>query len=208
MSTKSPCCLWTDGSVLKQPVLPGWVFSTKANAASGRICSKAACAASARVCSSILQQTVLPLNVFVLQQPVLTLEVCLLVHLDCLSTRASAAPKRVCLQLFLCAPEVSADYLEPVLHLCVSVYCIRALCCTWKRLSSRAPMLHLCVSVYQSFVLFLCLFVLHLDVSAYKSPCMVYLEEHSLQTFFLFVSVVSICVRNTETNRKIDFLAS
>jgi hypothetical protein len=82
----------------------------------------------------------------------------------------------------------------------------------------------LCISVYQSFVLHLCLSavykssVLHLDLFAYMSP--VYAipgGEHSLQFFLfvsfffetvLFVSVVSIGVRNTETNRKIVFFVS
>jgi hypothetical protein len=66
-------------SVLKQPVLPGRVFSIEpmlpldvsehskaACAASERVYPTAACASSARFCSSVLQHTVLHLNVFVL----------------------------------------------------------------------------------------------------------------------------------------------
>ncbi len=67
-------------------------------------------------------------------------------QLDCLSTRASAAPRRVCLQELLCAPEVSVDYIEHVLH--YSCPSIRALCCTWKCLSSRAcaAFVHFCLA--------------------------------------------------------------
>ncbi len=54
----------------------------------------------------------------------------------CQIYRASAALMRVCLQELLCAPEVSIDYIELVLH--YSCPSIRALCCTWKCLSSRA----------------------------------------------------------------------
>ena len=72
----------------------------------------------------------------------------LVVHLECLSTSASAAPRRVCLQELLFAPEVSADCIEPVLHLRVSVYkssvlhlevsVFKSMCCTCACLSTRA----------------------------------------------------------------------
>jgi hypothetical protein len=84
---------------------------------------------------SVQQQLVLYLDVSVQQQPVLHVPEDglqqLVVHLDCLSTRASAAPRRVCLQELLCAPEVSVKYMEPVLHLWVSVYksfCVHLRC--------------------------------------------------------------------------------
>jgi hypothetical protein len=60
----------------------------------------------------------------------------LVVHLECLSTNASAAPRPVCLQELLFAPEVSADCIEPVLHLRVSVY--------------KSSVLHLEVSVFKN----------------------------------------------------------
>ncbi len=59
---QEPPILPLDGSVLKQLVLPGQVFSIEADAASGLICSKAACGVTEDG----------------LQQPV--------VHLDCKST--------------------------------------------------------------------------------------------------------------------------
>jgi hypothetical protein len=138
-------------SVLKQPVLPGRVFSTETYAVSGCICSKAACAAPGRY-SSIAVYAVPGLGMYVClfySTVVCTVpgDVCpavacaspgrqpstaacavpedglqqLVVHLECLSTSASAAPSRVCLQGLLFAPEVSADCIEPVLHLRVSV---------------------------------------------------------------------------------------
>ncbi len=132
---------------------------------------------------SVLQQLVFHLDVSVQQQPVLcqkmaysslwcTWTACLqepvlhrdvsvyksfCVHLRCLSNTiygACAVLMSVCLQELLCAPEVSVDYKEPVLHLFLSVY--KSFVSTWKCLSSRA-LLHLCISVYQSFVLHLCL---------------------------------------------------
>jgi hypothetical protein len=61
----------------------------------------------------------------------------LVVHLDCLSTKASAAPRHVSLQELLCAPEVSVDYIEPVLlHFFMSFY--------------KSFVLHLKVSVFKS----------------------------------------------------------
>jgi hypothetical protein len=83
--------------------------------------------------------------------------------------------------------------------------------------------MHLCISVYQSFILHLCLSavykssVLHLDVFAYMSQVYAIPGGTQFTNFFvcfvffetvLFVSVVSIRVRNTETNRKIVFLVS
>ncbi len=114
--------------------VPGGVCPAADCALPGRICSTAACA----VPEDGLQQ--------------------LVVHPDCpksqcctetcLSTRAfvctcgvcqiygaCAALMRVCLQELLCTLEVSVDYIEPVLHLFLSVY---NLCSTWKCLSSRA----------------------------------------------------------------------
>jgi hypothetical protein len=84
------CCLCT--SALKQPVLPGRVFSIEPMLPLDvSEHSKAACtaservyptAASARFCSSVLQHTVLHLNVFVLAA-VLPLEMCLLKNSLC-----------------------------------------------------------------------------------------------------------------------------
>ena len=116
-----------------------------------------------------LQQLVLHLDVYVQQQPVLcqkmaystlwcTWTVCLqepvlhrdvsvyksfCVHLRCLSNiqyRACAALMRVCPQELLCAPEGSVDYIEPVLHLFLSVY--------------KSFLLHLEVSVFKSLAAF------------------------------------------------------
>jgi hypothetical protein len=93
------------------------------------------------------------------------------------------------------------------------------LCAAPKSVCLQEHMLHLCMSVYQSFVLRLRLsvyksFVLHLDVSAYKqesSICTVHKIFFGSFRFFskqIVFSVVSIRVRNTETNRKIIFLVS
>ena len=84
-------------STVQQSVLSP-EMSAAACASPGHICSTSACA----VPEDGLQQ--------------------LVVHLDCLSARASAAPRRVCLQELLCDPEVSVKYIEPVLHLCVPVH--------------------------------------------------------------------------------------
>ncbi len=84
--------------------------------------------------------------------------------------------------------------------LCCTCACLstRALCCTCACLSTRV----LCCT-------WTCL--------PPRVQCMLYLEKHSLQIFFfcfgffetsLFVSVVSIRVRNIETNRKRNFLVS
>ncbi len=157
-----------DESVLKQPVLPGQVFSKEAYAASARICSKAACAVPEDG----------------LQKPV--------VHLDCQSTRGSAAPRCVCLQELWCAPEVSVDYIEPVLHLCVSVCKIfvlhlkvsvfKSLCCTCS----------MCMSVYPELCAAPLLICLQEFCAApgrvclqTRVQCMLYLEEHSSHTFFV-----------------------
>ncbi len=99
-------------------------------------------------------------------------------------------------------------YKSFVLHLEVSVF--KSMCCTCATM---------CMSVYESFVQHLCLsvyksFLLHLDVSAHKSPGgaqFTNLFFLFVSVFFetgLFVSVVSIRVRNTETNRKVNFLVS
>ena len=98
-----------------------------------------------------LQQVVLHLDVSVQQKPVLYPEdglQQLVVHLDCLSTRASAAPRRVCLQELMCAPEVSVKYIEPVLHLCVSVCLQELLCAPEVSVDYIEPVLYLFLSVY------------------------------------------------------------
>ncbi len=198
-------------------MLPGLVFSTETYAASGRICSKAACAAPGlnssiavyavpwHVCVSLLQYSSLYCPRRCLscstvacaspgRQP--STAACavsegslqqLVVHLECLSTSASAAPRCVCLQELLFAPEVSADCIEPVLHLRVSVYkrsvlhlevsVFKSMCCTCACLSTRALCCTCaCVSTRVLCCTWMCL------------PTRV-LEEHSLQTFLVFVSV-------------------
>ncbi len=88
----------------------------------------------------------------------------LVVHLDCLSTRASAAPRLVCLQELLCPPEVSVDYIESVLHLFLSVYkSFKIVLHLEVYICLQEPVLHLCISGYQSFVLHLCLCVYNLQ---------------------------------------------
>jgi hypothetical protein len=98
------------------------------------------------------------------------------------------------------------------------------LCVAPRSACLQEPVMHLCISVYQSFVLHLCLYevykssVLHLDMFAYMSPVYAIPGGTQFTNFFLFVSVffetvlfvsvVSIRVRNTETNRKIVFLVS
>jgi hypothetical protein len=99
--------LCVSSTVQQSVAVPGDVCPAAACISPGRICSTAACA----VPEDGLQQ--------------------LVVHLDCLSTRASAAPRRVCLQELLCAPEVSVKYIEPVLYLCVSAFksfCVHLRC--------------------------------------------------------------------------------
>jgi hypothetical protein len=109
--------------------------------------------------------------------------------ITCLSTRASAEPRRVCLQELLCAPEVSVDYIEPVLHLFLSVYKIfvqhlevsvfKSLCCICAFLSTRALF---CICACLKSTRVLCCTWTCLPT---RAQCMLYLEEHSLQ-FFLF----------------------
>jgi hypothetical protein len=104
--------------------VPGGVCPAVACASPGCLCSTEACA----VPEDGLQQ--------------------LVVHLECLSTNASAALRCVCLQELLFAPEVSADCIEPVLHLRLSVYkssvlhlevsVFKNMCCTCACLSTRA----------------------------------------------------------------------
>jgi hypothetical protein len=100
-----------DISVLKQSVLPLDVtlllqsmlslgmyvcrfYNTVACTVPGGVCPAVACASPERLCSTAVPEDGL-------QQ--------LVVHLECLSTSASAAPRRVCLQELLFAPEVSAN---------------------------------------------------------------------------------------------------
>jgi hypothetical protein len=137
--------------------VPGGVCPAVACASPGRLCSTAACA----VPEDGLQQ--------------------LVGHLECLSTNASTAPRRVCLQELLFAPEVSADCIEPVLHLRVSVYkssvrhlevsVFKSMCCTCACLSTRA----LCCTSH-------CVSTRVLCCTWTRLPTRV-LEEHSLQHF-------------------------
>jgi hypothetical protein len=130
-----------DVSVLQQPVLPLDItlllqsmlslgmymclfYSTVVCTVPGGVCPAVACASPGRLCSTAA--CAVPEDG--LQQ--------LVVHLECLSTSASAAPRRVCLQELLFASEVSADCIEPVLHLSVSFY--------------KRSVLHLEVSVFKS----------------------------------------------------------
>ncbi len=142
-STVQQSVLSPEVSVLHQP---GSVCPASACALPVRICSTAACA----VPEDGLQHAACGapgLSVYESQCCTET----------CLSTRAfvctwgvyqiygaCAALMRVCLQELLCAPEVSVDYIEPVLHLFLSVY---NLCITWKCLSSRAcaAFVHFCL---------------------------------------------------------------
>ncbi len=156
-----------DGYVLKQPVLPGQVFSIEADATSGRICSKAACAVPEDG----------------LQQPV--------VHLDCQSIRGSAGPRRVCLQELWCEPQLSVDYIEPVLHLCVSVCksfvlrlkvsVFKSLCCTCACLSTRALC---CTCAYLSTRVLCCTWTC---LPTNKSPVYAIPRGVQFTKFFLFV---------------------
>ncbi len=99
------------------------------------------------------------------------------------------APGRVC-------------FYDPVLHLCVTVYCTRALCCTWTRtcLSTRAGAACTCTCLSNNFVL-------HLEsCSAYKSSaCAVLVGVRSTyigSVCFETGMFVSVHVRNTETKPK------
>jgi hypothetical protein len=89
----------------------------------------------------------------------------------------------------------------------VSVY--KSLCCTDACPTSRPFVLHLKVSVFKSAVLVsVCLLyksfvlLLHLYVSACKSPTHAVSGTSVCFETCIFVSVNSIHVRNTETNRK------
>jgi hypothetical protein len=92
-----------------------------------------------------------------------------------LSTEAFAAPGRGRGRAFM---------------LDVSIY--KSFCAQPGRVCLSKPVLHLCMSVYKSFVL-------HLDMSAYKSPAHNYPWFVSVCLESMLVSVVSIHVRNTET---------
>jgi hypothetical protein len=95
---------------------------------------------------------------------------------------------RVCLQELLCAPEVSVDYTEPVLHLFLSVYirasapgsvCLQEPCCICALLSTRA-LFCICACLQSTKVLcctWMCL--------PPRVQCRLYLEEQSLQIFFV-----------------------
>ncbi len=116
----------------------------------------------------------------------------------CQIYRACAALNRVCLQELLCAPEVSVDYIEPVLHLFLSVYksfvqhlevsVFKSLCCICAFLSPRA-LFCICACLQSTRVLcctWTCL--------PTRVQCMLYLEEHSLQFFFLSVFSKQVCL--------------
>jgi hypothetical protein len=85
-------------------------------------------------------------------------------HMTCLSTRAGAAPGRVCL-------------LEPVLHLCVSVY--------------KSFVVHLYMSAYKSLA----------HTVAENVRLQFCLDLFWLFKTGMFASVISIHVRNTVTNQ-------
>ena len=187
----APWALLCVSSTVQQSVLSS-EMSAAACASPGRICSTAACAACARrwptaACGAP------GLSVYKSQCCTET----------CLSTRA-----------FVCTWGVCRLCIEPVLHLRVSVYkrsvlhlevsVFKSMCCSCACLSTRALCCTCaCVSTRVLCCTWTCL------------PTRV-VEEHSLQhllvsvsVFFetgLFVSVVSIRVRNTETNRKLIFL--
>jgi hypothetical protein len=183
--------LYLELSGLNQPVLPLDVsLLLKSMLSMGTsVClfySTAVCTVPGDVCSSLC------LDVSVQQQSAVPEDGLkqLVVHLDCLSTRASAEPRRACVQELLRARVVSVDYIEPVLHLCVSVY--------------KSFVRHLDVSsvVYKSPVYATCI----PEGAQFKNVCLF------VSVFFetgLFVSVVSKA-RNKpkniiffhETNRK------
>ncbi len=90
---------------------------------------------------------------------------------------------------------------EPVLHLCISVY--KSFCAAPERICLQEHMLHLCMPVYKTVWLqvkgfcatCMCLtpvyksFVLHLDVSVYKSMCLsVFMQEFCAALLHLDVS--------------------
>jgi hypothetical protein len=114
---------------------------------------------------------------------------------------------RVCLQELLCAPEVSVDYIEPVLHLFLSVY--KSFVSPWKCLSSRAcaAFVHFCLPELCSASVLVC--SLQEFCAAPGRVCLqessvgftwrstVYKNSLFVSFFFetgLFVSVVSIRV--------------
>ncbi len=122
------------------------------------------------------------------QEPVLHLcmsaykSFCTASRRDLLRTRACAALMRVSLQALSCCTYRRVCLLEPVLHLRVCVY--KSFCAAPGRVFLQEPVLHLCVCVYTSFcaapgrvylqesVLSVYIsFVLHLDISVYKSMC-------------------------------------
>jgi hypothetical protein len=153
-------CLFYSKAVCRLCTVPGGFCPAAACASPGRICSTAACA----VPEDGLQQ--------------------LVVHLDGVSTRASAAPRRVCLHELLCAPEVSVDCIETVLHLFVSVYksfvlCLKSVCCICPFLSTRALF---CACAYLQSTRVLCCTWTCLPT---RVQCMLYLEEHNLLNFLV-----------------------
>ncbi len=84
---------------------------------------------------SVLHQLVLYLDVSVQQQPVLCQKMAYsslwCTWTVCLREPVLHRDVSACLQELLCAPEVSVKYMEPVLHLCVSVYksfCVHLRC--------------------------------------------------------------------------------
>jgi hypothetical protein len=107
----------------------------------------------------------------------------------CLSSRACAAPVRVCLQELCTAPE------RVCLQECCTCACLsrRDLCCTWTCLPTRAcaATMHVCLQEHSPFCACRCTLV-YTFLFGLFSVC--------FETD-MFVSVVSIYVQNTETNR-------
>ncbi len=105
---------------------------------------------------------------------------------------------RVCLQELLCAPKVSVDYIEPVLHLFLSVYksfvqhlevsVFKSLCCICAFLSTRA-LFCICACLQSTRVLcctWTCL--------PTRVQCRLYLKEHSLQKILFRFSSIQFCL--------------
>jgi hypothetical protein len=184
----------------------GLVWSIAACAAPGRASSTAVYAVPGHICVSLLQYSSLycprrclsPAAACASPGRICSTAACavpedglkqLVVHLDCLSSKASAAPRRVCPQELSCAPEVSVDYIEPVLHLFLSVYksfvqhlevsVFKSLCCICAFLSTRA-LFCICACLQSTRVLcctWTCL--------PTRVQWRLYLAEHSLQKIFV-----------------------
>ncbi len=190
------------------------------------------CCIWAHLCvSSTVQQSVLSPEVSVLQQLVLHLYPIPVQEQPVLCQKMAYSSLwctwTVCLQEPVLHRDVSV-YKSFCVHLrCLSSLCctyscpsIRALCCTWKCLSSRAcaAFVHFCLPELCSAPVLVC--SLQEFCTAPGRVCLqecsvCYTWRSTVYKFFLFVSVffetglfvsvVSIRVRNTETNRKIIF---